>query len=58
MKSDGVESFTGLLAVLGLKVVPAEHKCYAADYIASLRFFAKRGMEQDEDAPKLEWGVE
>lgn len=45
MKGEGLESFTGFLAALGLKVVPADHKCYAPDYIEHLHYFAKLGME-------------
>lgn len=44
MKGEGLESFTALLGALGLKVVPADHKCYAPDYIEHLHYFAKRGM--------------
>jgi len=51
MKDTGVESFTALLGALGLKVVPAEHKCYAPEYIEHLHYFAKRGMQ--EATPEL-----
>lgn len=55
--SEHVESFTSLLAVLGLKVVPAEHKCYNPAHIEHLQYFAKLGMQQ-EQAPILEWEAE
>lgn len=53
MKGEGVETFTGLLAALSLKVVPADHKCYSAEYIEHLHYFAKIGMEGAK--PALEW---
>lgn len=46
MKGEGLESFTALLGALGLKVVPADNKCYSPDYIEHLHYFAKRGMEE------------
>lgn len=46
MKGEGLESFTALLGALGLKVVPAEHKCYSPEYIEHLHYFARIGMEQ------------
>jgi hypothetical protein len=58
MKGEQLETFSGLLSVLGLKTVPAEHKCYSGDYIASLRYFAKLGMAQEQEPVGLEWGDE
>ncbi len=57
LKNEQAEPFTAFLAVLGLKVVPAEHKCYAPDYIEHLRYFARVGMAQ-EQPQVLEWGEE
>lgn len=45
--SDGaLKTCCDLLAVLGLKIVPADRQCYAPEYIEHLHYFAKRGMEQ------------
>lgn len=56
-KSDDSESCAALLACLGLKVVPAEHQCYPAEYIEHLRYFARVGMAQQQP-PTLEWDAE
>ncbi len=45
MKGEGLESFSALLGTLGLKVVPATHKCYAPEYIEHLHYFAQIGMQ-------------
>lgn len=50
-KSEDLKSCADLLAALGVKVVPADHMCYSAEYIAHLHYFAKRGM--DEAKPEL-----
>lgn len=42
--SEQLKTCADLLAVIGLKVVPAENKCYAPEYIEHLHYFAKRGM--------------
>lgn len=44
-KSEDLKSCADLLAALGLKVVPAAHKCYAPDYIEHLHYFAQLGMK-------------
>jgi hypothetical protein len=54
MKGEWLENFTALLGALNLKVIPAEHKCYAPEYIDHLHYFAKRGMEQANPA-ELQW---
>lgn len=53
MKGEGIESFAALLGALGLQVVPVEHKCYSAEYIGHLIYFAKRGMAE---GPELAGG--
>ena len=53
-KSEDSETCARLLAGLGLKVVPAEHKCYPSEYIDHLRYFARIGMAQ-EQPPILDW---
>lgn len=56
MKSEQAESFSVLLAVLGLKVVPSQNKCYPPEHIGHLEYFAKLGMQA---APTpLEWNEE
>lgn len=49
-KSDDMKSCADLLAALGLKVVPAENKCYAPEYIEHLHYFAQIGMGQAKPA--------
>jgi hypothetical protein len=49
--SEQLKTCADLLAVLGLKVVPAEHKCYAPEYIEHLRYFAQIGMAADDGTP-------
>lgn len=51
MKSEPLESFTVLLAVIGLKVVPATAECYEPAYIEHLRYFAKIGIANDTGEP-------
>ena len=46
--------FAKTLAIAGLKVVPAEHKCYAPEYIDHLHYFAKIGMAMAQPT-ELEW---
>ena len=53
-KSEDSESCAALLAACGLKVVPAEHKCYPTEYIEHIRYFARIGMAQ-EQPPSLDW---
>lgn len=53
MKSEGVESFTGFLAALGLKVVPTANVCYPPEHIEHLEYFARIGMARAGDAVKL-----
>lgn len=52
-KGEDAGTCADLLAALGLKVVPAEHRCYPAEYIEHLQYFARMGMQ--ERAPVLEW---
>jgi transcriptional regulator with XRE-family HTH domain len=54
LKNEQAEPFAAFLACLRLKLVPAEHECYAPEYIEHLRYFAKVGMQQQEP-PKLDW---
>lgn len=47
-KSADAQSCADLLAVLGLKVVPAENECHAPSYIAHLRYFARIGVAVEQ----------
>lgn len=47
-------SMTELLARMGLKIVPAEYKCYNPEDIEHLMHFAKKGMEKTTP-DSLEW---
>lgn len=51
MQSQQFERFALLLTALGLKPVPVESKCYAPDHVASLEYFARRGMSENTIAP-------
>lgn len=50
-------SLCELLARMGLKIVPAEYKCYNPDDIERIMYFAKRGMES-MNPESLEWDGE
>jgi hypothetical protein len=56
-KGEDLESCVALLSALGLKVVPAEHKCYDPAHIEHLQYFAELGMKH-EPTPVLEWEAE
>lgn len=47
-------SLCELLARMGLKIVPAEFKCYNPEDIERIMYFAKRGMEA-MNPESLEW---
>jgi hypothetical protein len=47
-----LQSIARMLAVMGLKVVPAGHHCYPADYIDSLKLLARRALDA---SPSLDW---
>ena len=54
-KSEGKFAQTAqVIAVLGLKVVPASQKCFEPQYIDALRMLARQAL--DEPAQALEWG--
>lgn len=55
LKNDTAEQFALFLAHAGLKVVPSEARCFNADYIEALRFFAKQHLVEGDVVPKLEW---
>jgi hypothetical protein len=49
-KSADAQTCADLLAVLGLKIVPAENECHAPAYIAHLRYFARIGVAVEQEA--------
>lgn len=49
-KSDDLTTCADLLATLGLKIVLASDECHSVEYISSLRYFARIGMEVDGGA--------
>jgi hypothetical protein len=53
--SEQLKSCADLLACLGLKVVPAEHKCYDPEHIEHLQYFARLGMQQESAPLKLDF---
>ncbi len=54
-KSEDSETCADLLSALGLKVVPAQYKCYDQAHIEHLHYFARIGLAQ-QPTPTLEWG--
>ena len=52
-KDGELEKLASLLAVLGLKVVPVNQKCFDPQYIEALRMLARQAL--DEPAHALEW---
>lgn len=53
--SEKVKTFADLLSCIGLKVVPARHKCYDPEHIAHLEYFAKLGLSVQAAPIKLEF---
>lgn len=53
-KSEDLTTCANLLAALNLKIVPAAHKCYSAEYVDNLRYFARIGMAVDDGSPPPE----
>lgn len=51
MQSQQFERFALLMTALGLKPVPVDAKCYAPDHVASLEYFARRGMSDKTIEP-------
>jgi len=47
LKSEHLEGLCNLLGVLGQKVVSDDSHWYSEEYIRSLRYFAKVGLERD-----------
>jgi hypothetical protein len=53
--SEQLKSCADLLACLGLKVVPAEHKCYDPAHIEHLHYFAQLGLKQGPAPVRLDF---
>ena len=61
MKTDDLERLSAFIAVLGWKLSPVTSECHTPEYLRSLRYFAKIGMNvtNGEDVPStLEWADE
>jgi hypothetical protein len=56
LKDGGIAQFAGVLAHLGLKVVPVGMQCFQPDYVDALKTLAELGIRQQ--APRLDWGQE
>lgn len=54
MKETHLPLLAGMLAALGLKVVPVGHRCLDADIYKTLKRLAIERLE-DDTADKLEW---
>ncbi|SEB72808.1 Bacteriophage CII protein [Pseudomonas saponiphila] len=55
MKPEKFEQFTQILAVLDLKVVPTDARCFRERDIAAYLQLAKLHMEQIDGVHQLEW---
>lgn len=54
-KGEDLESCATLLAAIGLKVVPTEHKCYDPAHIEHLQYFAQLGLKNGPAMVKLDF---
>lgn len=52
--SEHLDKVAAIIAELGLKVVPAEYKCYEPGYIEALHRLAQEQLKA-ETSPELEW---
>lgn len=55
LKTDHLDTFSKVLAHLGLKVVPIEMKCYEPDQIAAVFTMAKAYMKTIDTPEKLQF---
>jgi hypothetical protein len=55
LKNDHLQNFALVLAHLGLKVVPAEYKCYNPDYVESILTLARAQLLENSAPKTLEW---
>lgn len=53
IKTEKLEDAISLMVHLGFKVVPADMRCYPAEYVQALHTMAK--MQIQSAAPSLEW---
>lgn len=54
-KSEQLEASIAYLAALGLKVVPASHRCFNPEQVAAILFFARERMAQLQSPEHLDW---
>ena len=55
MKAEKFQQFAEIVAVLDLKIVPREMRCFNERDIAAYLHMAKRYMELIEGVDQLEW---
>lgn len=55
MKEGGIANLCEMLAVIGLKIVPADMQCYRAEDIEPYIQIAKQHLERMQSARELEW---
>ena len=55
LKNDHLENLCLMLAYAGLKIVPAEARCYETKDVDAMIHLAKQRMEQIEGAESLAW---
>jgi hypothetical protein len=55
MKTEDIPRMAGLLVACGLKVVPAEFRCYRPDTIDALLTLARDRLEQVRTVEQLAW---
>lgn len=54
-KNEQLETFCSVIAHLGLKVVPAEMRCFSTDEIQALLVFSKAHLQTISRADQLRW---
>jgi hypothetical protein len=58
LKNEHLESFCLMLAFAGLKIVPAEMRCFSPDKVQALLTFSKAYMDTIHRPDQLVWGEE
>ncbi len=53
--SEKAKTFCDLLSCIGLKVVPATHRCYDPEHITHLEYFARMGLQHGPTPLKLDF---
>lgn len=55
MKDGEISRYSQMLAVLGLKVVPVEVRCFDPDEVGALLFHARKRLEGMTNPDELQW---